>query len=487
MNAYRIANLSILFLLISTILWLLGWVNFWISVPVTCLLIYGFIKLQTEIKQSYMEERPIPAWFLGCILLYSSLCVFLCGFDGRVPQSWDFIVRNPIYAHLIEHDWPMQLNNGQSVIYPIAYWLVPAGCSKLLPQFSTLLLQAWTAFGIVLIGLNIQQNLGNMRSLVLLIGMLVLAPFTLIADDILNVVFHIDAFYSVHFRLLAPITQLFNTFHFYISSLLIFSLLMKRPLTIKVRWYIAALLPVFHPMLAIIFFPYLLFSTWRATPHSSDLLKSLISPPLIGSLVTVAILGIWYMSSTGSSCCLVFEAPHSKGYSIEYLCAYITGACLNTLPLFVLWYFCRRSILLYLAGCVPVLTLFWMGQENGISEWWYKFSVLYAFSLLFTIAAAWGKRNVKFLFCILMIFSIPSFLRIIQEKEIPAAAAASFKSNPKYVVNTFSSMNDLNESLRKQFISEKTHFPLLFRYSSPSQIPHQPQTKNMIDIVPVCR
>lgn len=462
--AARISYLSICYLFISIILWVAGWFQWWVSIPVCFLLIYGLLSLRKEATKSYSENRHVTWWGWVLLILYAAVCVFLCGFDGRVHQSWDFIVRNPLYAHLIHHDWPVQLSNGGHVVYPVPFWLVPAALSKFFPSHSTLFLQLWVFIGLLLTSLNIWQVLGGVRSLIMLGCILVFAPLSQVADDVLNVVFHEDAFFSVHFRLLHPLSQMLNTFHFYVIGSLCLSLLVERRPSCPTIVAITSAFAIMHPMLAVILFPWVLckyICTWR---KASFAWRGVILHPVLPGMICAATLaGVFYGSSTGSEVCLVFDAPYAKGYSPQYIGAFALGVLIHTIPLLFAWYYSRRGILLYLACCIPVLTLFWMGQENGINEWWYKFSVAYGFILLLALLLAWNHKITRVALLCFMGFSLLTFLREMDEKQLAKACITGFAPQAEFVASQYADMNQLDSSLYKQFVSERLLLPQLFR------------------------
>ena len=471
MFSSRLAYLSIWYLYIGIILFVIGWINSLVAVPVCLLLSWGLWRLRSEAHQSYTENNHVTWWGWACLILYSALCVFLCGFDGRVMQSWDFIVRNPLYNHLIEHTWPLQLQNGSYVVYPMGFWLFPAYISQFYSSYSTQILQGWFFLGVLLMALNVWQTLGSQKTLMMLGALFIFAPLTHVADDVLNTIFYVDAYYSVHFRLLSPLTQMFNTYHFYVCGSLALSLLIGRKATAPMIVAITSALAILHPMMAVILFPWILCTyIQRLKQAGTAWVSSFLHPVMAGCIATVTLVGLFYASSTGSECSLVFDAPHAKGYSTEYLLAFISGILLNVLPLLVCWRFCHRRILLYLTGCVPVLMLFWMGQENGISEWWYKFSVLYGFVLLFYLCSAWEKRGVRICLMVLMGLSLVPCMRELKRKELPKAIIASFSPNPDFIFTQYKRMDEINDSLRKQFISPHLKYPTLFRNASSSVV-----------------
>jgi predicted secreted protein len=73
------------------------------------------------------------------------------GLNGHVIQHHDFIVRNAIYETLVREPWPIAGAGGSYFSYYLAFWLVPAGLSKLLPGVGAeLWLYGWAYVGVLL-------------------------------------------------------------------------------------------------------------------------------------------------------------------------------------------------------------------------------------------------------------------------------------------------------------------------------------------------
>jgi len=160
-NAFfgHMAFLSLLYLMIPIAFWIVGWFQPWVSIPVIAGMCFLIPSQYKSTKSSYCAKTPMPkAWEWLLLILIAAVCVFICGFDGRLNQSWDFLVRNPLYNDLINDPWPWQASNGDVLIYPIQFWLVPAFLAKACGGASAQFLQLWVFLGILLTMLNLYRH-----------------------------------------------------------------------------------------------------------------------------------------------------------------------------------------------------------------------------------------------------------------------------------------------------------------------------------------
>lgn len=142
---------GVLYLLLPNVLFLLGWVEPEVSIPLCLLLIFVVWRVlkNLSIPQIRFEKKDLIFVFLlvlGCLFAVESL-----GINGHAQQSGDFIVRNAIYDSLVRESWPLHSERGEYFVYYHAYWLPPALLAKWLgAAFSSFLLWGWTVLGFVL-------------------------------------------------------------------------------------------------------------------------------------------------------------------------------------------------------------------------------------------------------------------------------------------------------------------------------------------------
>ncbi len=127
----QIRLLGYFLLLTSIIIFLLTWLQWYVSIPSTALLLYAFQKLSRNLK----EDRREFSISKGTILLIIFLVlgwVLISGVGGAFPQKDDMHWRNAILHDLINYQWPVRYADGfdSSLTYYIAFWMIPAMLGK---------------------------------------------------------------------------------------------------------------------------------------------------------------------------------------------------------------------------------------------------------------------------------------------------------------------------------------------------------------------
>jgi len=143
-----LVRIAWLYLLIPFLVFCLGFLRIYISLPMLALFGWLSIRLWKSDQSSEKLVRPRSDWlFLGLIIL---VWVFFSGVGGDAFQNTDFNGRNAIFRDLINYSWPVYYTNlGSSVmpahtfsfVYYFGFWLAPALIGKLL---------GWTAANIAL-------------------------------------------------------------------------------------------------------------------------------------------------------------------------------------------------------------------------------------------------------------------------------------------------------------------------------------------------
>ncbi|PWK28310.1 hypothetical protein LV89_01093 [Arcicella aurantiaca] len=121
---------SILYLLIPSILFLLTWVHLWISIP--CVLFISFYTWKTVFQQGI--QAPINTLTLQNIVLSIFLSIvlnFVLGIGEFRPQTYDFQANNFKYYDLITNDLPVYYAKQQTYLcYYTGYYLPSALLAK---------------------------------------------------------------------------------------------------------------------------------------------------------------------------------------------------------------------------------------------------------------------------------------------------------------------------------------------------------------------
>lgn len=127
----RLSGYSLL--LINILVFFLTWLQWYIGIPATLLLLLGYFKLSKSVltDHSVIDISLKTLLLLGTIML--AWTVF-SGLGGAFPQKADLNCRNAILHDLINYPWPVRYADGydSALTYYHAFWLVPALIGKLI-------------------------------------------------------------------------------------------------------------------------------------------------------------------------------------------------------------------------------------------------------------------------------------------------------------------------------------------------------------------
>lgn len=166
-----IVGAAVFYLLLPNLLFLLGWVRWYWAVPVCILLFISYLQILRHIpKESFCFEHS-DRWILPLLVCGAALCTESLGLHGHVPQTWDYVVRNPIYETLVRCDWPLYNAEGGYFVYYMAYWLPPALLSKVVGHiFSPItILWVWNFAGVLLLLLTLWLRWRKRVAIILLL------------------------------------------------------------------------------------------------------------------------------------------------------------------------------------------------------------------------------------------------------------------------------------------------------------------------------
>lgn len=147
------------YVLLPVILFLIGWVKVWISIPACLALCYSFKKALSVDSNLYLPTWNQKNILRGIIIL--SIIVFWVYFSGIgnfVWQNADHAARNAFYEILVSNEWPViksivynEESQMRAIIYYIGYWLPAAIVGKLFGLTAGWYFQyLWAVLGIVI-------------------------------------------------------------------------------------------------------------------------------------------------------------------------------------------------------------------------------------------------------------------------------------------------------------------------------------------------
>lgn len=159
----KIDLLSLLWLSLGIIVFLLGWCKWWVSIPLALLMAYCIFEIWMHGARGNVAISKNKFWcaFVICLIL-----MLLCGIGGYVVQSNDNYWRNAMFRDLVNYSWPVyDTATGLTKSYYIAFWMVPALLAKVTGSmevgfFCQLL---WISCGMMLLFLQICRWVGKSR------------------------------------------------------------------------------------------------------------------------------------------------------------------------------------------------------------------------------------------------------------------------------------------------------------------------------------
>ena len=169
-----VARLAIVYLLLPLAVWLLGWFEWWVGVPVVALLVAG---LWRALSGSWRQRIGRKAFAL---LLFALFCGALTAFGVFDGENWDSPMHRAMLLHLARDDWPVHLADHLSDEPPLlrtylGYYMVPALVGKWLGLGAlNWAVALWTWAGIALVAALAAQGLPTLRAMLLATAVFVL-------------------------------------------------------------------------------------------------------------------------------------------------------------------------------------------------------------------------------------------------------------------------------------------------------------------------
>lgn len=121
-------NIIYFYLSLPLIIFFLGWLKFYIALPLTLALL---IPLLFCFKHKYIEfSNKSLLKFVICLLIITIFLV-LSGIGSIGYQNWDYSKHNALLRDLINYKWPVIYNDSGLLIYYLAYYLPSALFGKL--------------------------------------------------------------------------------------------------------------------------------------------------------------------------------------------------------------------------------------------------------------------------------------------------------------------------------------------------------------------
>lgn len=145
---------SLIYITLPIVVFFIGWLKKYISIPLCILLIYSILLFIKSTKSQLSEKFiTLDKKIIIFILLILLLWVYLSGIGGFWVQRWDQNARNAVLRDLIDYSWPVIFpETGNALVYYFIFWMIPALVGKLFGWCAAnITLLIWSYLGIILI------------------------------------------------------------------------------------------------------------------------------------------------------------------------------------------------------------------------------------------------------------------------------------------------------------------------------------------------
>lgn len=175
-NYRNIELIAVGYLVLPIIVFLVTWLRIYFALPASVILLYGSWKFARQV-QSDQGELEISLGLLAVIVLFVLLWVSSTGIGNFFVSGFDQPWRNAVFRDLIDYSWPVVYENGNSLVYYLFYWFVPAMVGKAFGWIAgNVALVCWTAFGLLIVFaliskvVNLKEKAGFLCALVIFWG-----------------------------------------------------------------------------------------------------------------------------------------------------------------------------------------------------------------------------------------------------------------------------------------------------------------------------
>lgn len=344
----HIITCSLIWLYSAIILFLGGWVQPWLAIPIACLLVYCGIRCVSHLLP---ERSPIPfSSQIIQLLLFACMgfaCSFFAGHTGHFPQHiLDMAQRNAVYGNLYLQDWPIVLPDGRYLVYYFASFLPAAFASKLAgADLAPIILMLWNALAYFLAFSLLYYHFrkGSTTWLCILALLVIGDPITLLSPlaDFLQLIFQVPVHLSSQVHPMS--TGARCTINHWPAITLLTLLVLNRRIPHYSIPVLAAISLLFSSFGAIGILPFVIWRYLNAASFAKAVVTFFSTIEGLTALLVVGISILYY------SC--------AHGDLVTTLCFFVTYGK-------PVWYIILKNVL-HIGLIVTVLSLpFWWNQKK---------------------------------------------------------------------------------------------------------------------------
>ncbi len=377
----RLDLAAIAYLALPVLIFLLGWLNWWVGLPLGILMLAGFRSLAG--LKGHPVFPPKVRWGVAALVLIVSAGWAALGGAGHLfYANWDWIMRDAVLRDLVVGGWPVGYGevDGSPLILraPLGFYLPAALIGKIFGlQWSDPALLVWTVTGVALfLGLAVTR-FSTWRSVLVVITVLVLFSGMDIVGTVLRGGFDLAArlrptdhleWWAERFQFSSHTTQLFWVPNHALAGWIATALLIRHqanPRFLGILPLLMVLIPTWSPLTAIGFLP--LAAWWGLRHLVTEKSFRLIDPVALIAACGIAVAtGAYLILGVGD---IPAGATTRTGESmLYYLSHYLQFVLLEGGILWILLLAVRADGLLIVAGLTLwLLPLAAFGGSNDLA------------------------------------------------------------------------------------------------------------------------
>lgn len=402
------------------VIFILGWVRWYIAVPVALAILFAFFLALRNQSSSLpvVRKKDRPIIILSVLIIMG--WVLFSGIGGFAFQTDDHMWRNEIFRLLVEKDWPVMSGTGSDarfLCYYIGFWMPAALFGKVFGLGAGFIFQSvWAILGVILVWLKLTESLKRWSLAALLIFILFsgldILGFALKGQNIFTLKWqhHIEWWTTMQYS--SHTTQLYWVFNQAIYGWLITLMILneKKNSNLILIWS-CGLLTCTFPFVGMI--PFLTYKVFRK-PFGASFkelfsMQNILGGGLIGIISGIYLLGNTSTGNTGVGVdSLSPSAAAATSGTGGFIADYLLFLMVEVLLYFILIFrFHRKNPLYYITlGMLMLCPLIRIGGGNDFCM---RASIpaLLVLCLLVTecLFDAWKKHRIRFI-ALLAVFLI---------------------------------------------------------------------------------
>lgn len=404
------------YLALPTILFLLNWVELYISLPLVLLAVAFPAKgaWRSRNESIVLDKKQLLTFGMVFVLLF--VVVWSTGLNFMATQSTDFYARNAVFIDLVKYSWPVVYDDSLSLNYYFGFWLPAALTGKMFGlDVAKWALHLWATAGLFIAWVCLSKYVGRYA--------LIVAFMLVFWDGIYDTLRFIGL--PVMHETRSVLIHFYDTHNHVLFSLIFAFAIMANCFDRRSVFLFFSFLCINAPITCLVLPPILVYYyLFRGLKYSNPdfslefwrRIREFISfPNICGGLISFIIF-IFYMCR---------ESPSFIMVNMELLLSpFLMGAIVGVLLLICyLSYDAFKKDRLIPVLVISIALLFLMlivnyaGYDYGFNDLYAKGSILYTSFLLCGFAKTYFLSPKKrILACCFIVVSAPMLLFLIASK-----------------------------------------------------------------------